>query len=97
MQRLVYHRANEALGHADTYIEQEEWIDVKHVDLIDTITGCVQREQYAHRVQQANSTTMARGRIKWASCSHDRLRRTNGHLKVGRQNTRLHDTRVVRW
>ncbi|CAM6002007.1 unnamed protein product [Sphagnum balticum] len=97
MQRLVYHRANEALGHADTYIEQEEWIDVKHVDLIDTITGCVQCDHYAHHVQRTNSTAMARGRIKWASCSRDRLRHTDGHLKVGRQNIRLYETRVVRW
>ena len=48
VQRLSFHEANVALGHGGIYMEQEEWIDVKHVDLIDTITGYVQREHYAH-------------------------------------------------
>jgi hypothetical protein len=47
VQRIVFHKANLAFGQDDTYVEQE-WIDVKHVDLIDTITGYVQREHYAH-------------------------------------------------
>jgi len=37
--RLVYHKGQKAFGQPGSYTESEQWIDVKHVELIDPVTG----------------------------------------------------------